>query len=269
MSSNKEDTKATQDPQRQLNSTANSEVNTTLSETTSIPKTSISRSSRRKAGVRGLGPRRWGKEARTFNNEFGLEALQILLGISKSTPSSTKILDIALGCKDPVFVLIDIEGGGNSSADEPLHELGVSVFDARILQNSTTSDPYSAISTLNYTTQRNVAINRQGSTFWETNAFRHGQTQYIEERWVGWLLDKFLSNGSPDPACLEVRNTILVGHCIGGDLGLLTNPRGGKFKFSLQKFPNVPVLDTQIIAQRWFGSSRKLNHIMVELAIYL
>jgi hypothetical protein len=115
-----------------------------------------------------------------------LEALQTLLGISKSKPSSTKIFNIALGCKDPVFVSIDIEGGGNSSAEKG-----------------------------------------------------------------------------------PVRNTILIGHHIGGDLGLLTNPRGGKFKFSLRKFPIVLVLDTQIIAQRWFGASRKLKHIIVDLQVPL
>lgn len=64
-----------------------------------------------------------------------------------------------------------------------------------------------------------------------------------------------------------VRNTILIGHHIGRDLYLLTNPRGRKFKFSLQKFPNVLVLDTHIIAQRWFGPSRKLKHIIVDLQV--
>jgi hypothetical protein len=175
-----------QDPQRQLNSTANPEMNTTSGESTSIPKNSVSRSLRRKAKVRWLEPQRWGEEARAFNNESGLEALQTLLGISKSKPSSTKIFNIALGCKDPVFVSIDIEGGGNSSAEKG-----------------------------------------------------------------------------------PVRNTILIGHHIGGDLGLLTNPRGGKFKFSLRKFPIVLVLDTQIIAQRWFGASRKLKHIIVDLQVPL
>jgi hypothetical protein len=231
MSTNKEDTKATQSLQRQPNSAASSEMNTTSNKSTNLPTNSISRNSRRRAIVKGLTLRRWGKEARTFNNEFGLKALQILLEISKSTPSSTKLLDIALGCKDPVFVSIDIEGGGDNSPDEPVRELGVSVFDARILQDSTTSDPYSAISTFNYTTQRDVVIKRKGTTSREIGVFRHGQTQYIEERWLGWLLDKFLCNGSPDPACTEVRNTILVCHHVGGDLGLLTNPRGGKFKF--------------------------------------
>jgi hypothetical protein len=118
-------------------------------------------------------------------------------------------------------VSIDIEGGGNSSAEKgPVRELGVPVFDTRMLQNSTTSDSYSAISTFNYTAQRNVAVKGQGSNSREVSVFRHGQTQYIEEGWVGWLLDKFLCNGSPDS--IEVHNTILIGHHIGGDLGLLT-----------------------------------------------
>jgi hypothetical protein len=131
--------------------------------------------------------------------------------------------------------------------------------------NPTTSDPYTAISTFNYTTQRDIVIKRKGAKSREIGVFRHGQTQYIEERWLGWLLDKFLSNSSPDRASTEACNTIPVGHYIGGDLGILTNPKGGKFEFSLQKFPNVLVLDTQIIAQRWFGASRKLKHILKEL----
>jgi hypothetical protein len=73
---------------------------------------------------------------------------------------------------------------------------------------------------------------------------------------------KILQDGSPDPACTEIRNTILVGHCVGGDLAQLTTITGGKIKFSLRNFPNVLVFDTQIIAQRWFGANRKLKDIM-------
>jgi hypothetical protein len=136
MSSNKGDTMATQVSQRQINSAAISEMNTISDESTSLPTNSISSNSRRRAILKGLTPRRWGKEARTFNNEFGLKALQILLEISKSTPSSTKLLDIALGCKDPVFVSIDIEGRSHGSAEKgPVSELGVSIFDTRYLKS--------------------------------------------------------------------------------------------------------------------------------------
>jgi hypothetical protein len=164
-------------------------------------------------------------------------------------------------------VSIDIEGRSLESADKgPVRELGVSVFDTRILQNSAANDPYSAISTFIYTTDRNRFIRKKGTNPREMCIFRHGPSQYIEERWLGWLLDKFLRNGSPDPACTEVRNTVLVGHSIGGDIGLLTK-RGGRFKFSLSKFPNVLVLDTAIIAQRWVVGTRKLKYIMKELRV--
>jgi hypothetical protein len=202
-----------------------------------------------------LGPGTW-EAALFFNRKYGLEALQTLLRVLTSTPS-TKIQSLALGCKDPVFVSIDIEGQGHGG----IRELGISIFDTQILQNSTISDPCSAISTYNYTTQQNI-VTKKREFDKELRIFRYGQTQYIEERWLGWLVCKILQNGSPDPACTEIRNKILVGHCVGGDLAQLTTIRGGKVKFLLRNFPNVLVFDTQIIAQRWFGANRKLKDIM-------
>jgi hypothetical protein len=94
--------------------TENYEMDTSSGESWCIPKNTIVR----KLGK--LGPGTW-EAALFFNRKYGLEALQTLLGVSTSTPS-TKIQSLALGCKDPVFVSIDIEGQG----DGGIRELGIS-----------------------------------------------------------------------------------------------------------------------------------------------
>jgi hypothetical protein len=164
-------------------------------ESGSIPKNAVARKPRT------LQPVFW--ELLSPNTDFGLEALQTLLGISKSAPSTTIMQNLSLGCKDPVFVSIDTEPWMDESGErEFVRELGISILDARILEDSTIQNPHSALSTFNYTTQRNIVIKRQGVN--EKSIFRHGPTQYIEKGGLKWLVRKVLRNSSPDPACTEI-----------------------------------------------------------------
>jgi hypothetical protein len=161
-------------------------------------------------------------------------------------------------------VSIDTEPWINESGErEFVRELGISILDTRILLDSTIQNPHSALSTFNYTTQRNIVTKRHGIN--EKSIFRHGPTQYIEKGWLKWLVRKVLRNGSPDPACTEIRNTILVGHTLSGDLNILGIPRCGKCL--LRNFPDLLILDTEYIAKRLLGEKCRLNIIMKRLGM--
>jgi hypothetical protein len=145
---------------------------------------------------------------------------------------------------DPVFVAINTEGGRHE-----VLELGISILDTRTLRSLNPNDDLStALSTSNYTT-------------WKQDIKRwvrwRGESKHIADKWVGWLLGHVLRTGSTDATYKEPRNTILVGHGISGDLGRLTWRRTGKFL--LRNFPNLLILDTQIIAEPMFVQKRKLE----------
>jgi hypothetical protein len=195
-----------------------------------------------------LSPAFW-KQVLSFNTAHGLEALQNLLGLSPATFSIPIINNLALDYTDPVFVAINTEGDRHD-----ILELGISILDTRTLHSLNPNDDLStALSTFNYTTWK------QETKYWVQwhSVFRFGQTKYIADKWVGWLLGHVLRTGSIDATYREPRNTILVGHGISGDLGRLTWRRTGKFL--LRNFPNLLILDTQIIAEPMFEPRRKLE----------
>jgi hypothetical protein len=183
------------------------------------------------------------KQVTSFNREHGLEALRTLLGLCQTSSAAPIINNLALDCEDAVFVAIDTEG-----FHQRVRELGVSILDTRILRKLKPDDDISkAISTFNYTTWKYDNSNKKRAIF------RFGETQYIKDSSVGWLLGHILRTGSIDTTCKEPRNTILVGHSIGADLGKLTRKRKGKFY--MRNFLKLLIIDTQTIAQKMFGGN--------------
>ncbi|CZR68490.1 uncharacterized protein PAC_18389 [Phialocephala subalpina] len=109
---------------------------------------------------------------------------------------------------DPVFVSLDTEV-------EDVRKIGISIFDTRDLTLATAkSDLSTVISTYNY-------IMRQAKGQSGQRKFKFGTSQWIEKRWVPWLLNKDLETGTPDPAIIEPRHVVLIGHSIGSDLQTL------------------------------------------------
>jgi hypothetical protein len=170
-----------------------------------------------------LSPAFW-KQVLSFNSRHGLEALQNLLGLSPATFSIPIINNLTLDYTDPVFVTINTEGDRHD-----VLELSISILDTRALHSLNPNDDLStALSTFNYTTWK------QDIKHWVR---WHGETKYVADKWVGWLLGHVLRTGSTVATYKEPRNTILVGHGISGDLGRLTWRRTGKFL--LRNFPNL------------------------------
>ncbi|KAE8443398.1 hypothetical protein EG329_001878 [Mollisiaceae sp. DMI_Dod_QoI] len=182
-------------------------------------------------------------------NSQGLETLGLRIGTlrhclglaSRVDFSSTALLFSSLqqndssSLNDVVLVSVDTEG-------ESIREIGIATLDTRDLKNLTpTSDLSQIIKTHNYRIWKNEKLERN-------RAFRFGTSQRLEKQWIRWLLQKTLRTGSPDLATTEPRNTIIVGHSLGCDLGKMS--RHGKGGLNINDLPKTLVLDTATLVPR-------------------
>jgi hypothetical protein len=95
------------------------------------------------------------------NRQCSLEALQALLGVLPTGASNPTIDSIVTTITDPVFVSIDTEAPerrlatiARSETALGMTELGISILDARKLQEPLTNDPSNALSTFHYETEK-------------------------------------------------------------------------------------------------------------------
>ena len=84
---------------------------------------------------------------------------------------------------------------------------------------------------------------------------------------VHLLLQKTFRTGHPDLTRQEPRNTILVGHSLGGDIVSLQKVT--ERAWSIQGFPYIPGFDTQLLQRAMLGGPphRSLEKLLIKLRV--
>ncbi|CZR68261.1 uncharacterized protein PAC_18160 [Phialocephala subalpina] len=194
---------------------------------------------------------------------FNLNVLRHCLGLSSpqgasasSAYFSSTLSYSAETFEDPVFVCLDTEGYIGS-----VREIGLTILDSRNLNNpDNISDWSRVLESHNYIVRKDLKAEA-------SRPFNFGTSQRMNRRWSGWLLEKVLRTGSPDPARTEPRNVILVGDSIFYDLHGLARTERGKLDFT--SIPDVPVIDTADLAYGVFKLQPWLRPGLTELIDWL